>query len=207
MSKTTEVEAADLRSYELMVIVVPNISEDDTNQELDKIRELIKSYGGEISHEDIWGNRTLAYTIAKHDTGYYAVFNFEAPTNLLPELNKTLKIETKILRFLIIKPPKAYVIKSQSQFEKEAEEMKAKELERKETSPKKKTESKPKKAEAKSVKKEAPKAAAKVEKKEEVKEEKTAKPAKPAEKKEEKKTLDELDAKLKSIIDDPDITL
>ncbi len=191
-----EVHEDDLRPYELMVIVAPNIGEAGITKELDKIRKLIKSYSGKITNEDIWGHRELAYRIKKHDAGFYAVLNFVAPTELLPELHKILLIDVNIIRHMIIKPPKGYEIKTLKEFEamdytSDADKEKAA----------KKAEAEEKRLARQSAYKPRPATTAKPEaKKEEVKEEKVEAKKAP------KKTAN-LDDKLKSIMDDTDLNL
>lgn len=194
MPKKKEVHPEDLRLYELMVIVVPNLGETGINKELDKIRKLIKSYDAQITNEDIWGHRDLAYRIKKHDAGFYAVFNFESDTDLLPELHKTLSIDNNIIRHLIVKPPKGYVVKTLQEYEAmdyTTEEEKEKAQKKAEAAKKKAA---PRTAAARKPRTTAPKPI----------EEKKVEKAEP--KKAEKKLAD-LDEKLKSIIDDTDLNL
>lgn len=201
-TKKKEIHPEDLRSYELMVIIVPNLGETGINKELDKIRKLIKSYDAKITNEDIWGHREMAYRIKKHDAGFYAVINFESTTELLPELNKTLSIDNNVVRHMLVKPPKGYVVKTLQEYEamdyttdaeKEKAAQKAEAAERRAMPRKPATPAAPVAAVRK------PRTAP-VEKVEEKKEEKVDT------KKSEKKLAD-LDEKLKSIIDDTDLNL
>lgn len=190
--KITGIREEDLRNYELMVIIVPNISDEKIAKELDKIRELIKSYKGKISNEDLWGKRDLAYKIRGLDTGYYAVLNFEADKQLMKELTKTLNIEINVLRFLVSKLPNDYVLKPLAEYEKEAE----KEKQEKEAAKEKETK-------ARMARKPAAKAPVKAAAPKTTK----AAPATEAPEKKKGASLKELDEKLKSIIDDTDIAL
>ncbi len=93
--------------YELMVIVDMSIGQAKIDKRLESIRKQINK-DGKIFFEDIWGERDLAYTIKKMDRGYYAVFNFTFDTAEMKEFETSLRLETEILRHLIVKLPLNY---------------------------------------------------------------------------------------------------
>ncbi len=208
MAKKTNGEA---RGYELMLILSPNLSEAETQDELNSVKQLISELGGEIFSEDIWGIRELAYSIKQCDKGYYAVYyiNFEV-NEKVKELERALTIQNTVLRSLILKISKHHVIKTHDEYSKEAEieeaeEKKIKEEKEKENQKRQSGARRPeRRTERKPLEKDAPKKTVRKEVKEETVEEK------PKAKKVEtdsKKTLSEVDKKLKSLIDDPDISL
>ena len=51
---------------------------------------------------DFKDERTLAYPIKKHDTGYYVVAKFEADATALPEFERAIKLDEGVLRFLVV---------------------------------------------------------------------------------------------------------
>jgi small subunit ribosomal protein S6 len=59
--------------------------------------------GGTLKHENKWGLRKMAYEIEQRNEADYRWFRFEAPTELLDELNHNLKIADGVLRFRIFK--------------------------------------------------------------------------------------------------------
>lgn len=59
--------------------------------------------GGTLKHENVWGLRKLAYEIAQRTEADYRWFRFEAPTELLEQLDHNLKIADGVLRFRIFK--------------------------------------------------------------------------------------------------------
>ena len=221
--------------YELMLIFSSELSEKETEEQLEEVRSNITSLGGNIYHEDILGLRDLAYVIKKHDQGFYAVINFEMSPEKVRKVEKPLNIEKSVLRYMVMKTPHTYEIKSVKVYEEEGEKEKAEREAAKDNREAKRNHSKPEKKQPKSstekpkekvkeekVKEEKPKEKEKEEKvkeetpKEETKEKEKVEKIKeetPEEKpekeepKEEKSTLDDVDEKLKSIINDPDITL
>lgn len=58
---------------------------------------------GTLKHENTWGLRKLAYEIDQRTEADYRWFRFEAPTELLEQLDHNLKIADGILRFRIFK--------------------------------------------------------------------------------------------------------
>jgi small subunit ribosomal protein S6 len=58
---------------------------------------------GTLKHENKWGLRKMAYEIERRNEADYRWFRFEAPTELLDELNHNLKIADGVLRFRIFK--------------------------------------------------------------------------------------------------------
>ncbi len=208
-SKAKMSTQTDTVRYELMVIVSPEIGEAAINKRLDALRKSIKDFGGEIFFEDIWGLRDLAYQIRKQDQGYYAVLDLNFDPQRVRELERMLQLETEVLRHLMIKLPSIYQPKTISEMEAEVEQImpEEKKVDKKEKKPRIGQVRKAEIPKEEPVKEEKP---AKVEKaeKEEKKEEKAETeetPKKPAKKKEEKKSLEDIDAKLDSILSNPDI--
>ncbi|MEK7086128.1 MAG: 30S ribosomal protein S6 [Patescibacteria group bacterium] len=196
-------------NYELMIIFLSDLGEENINKELSEFKKLITEGGGKIVNEDTWGNRELSYRIKKQDKGFYLVLNFITVADKIAEMQKTLTLHTGVIRYLLTKTPINYKFKTLEEYEAEALVAKA-ELEKTLAEEKAKKEARVsggrpivKQATPKISKKET-----KVEKPEEKKTEEET-PAKKPRKVAEKSSLelDDLDKKLKSIIDDPDITL
>ncbi|MFH1535974.1 MAG: 30S ribosomal protein S6, partial [Patescibacteria group bacterium] len=56
-----------------------------------------------IKKEDLWGERALAYPIKRQTKGFYAHFEIEADPKDIKGLDKSLKLEEDVLRFLLIR--------------------------------------------------------------------------------------------------------
>ncbi|MBD3330738.1 30S ribosomal protein S6 [Candidatus Peregrinibacteria bacterium] len=195
-------------NYELMLIFSPELGEAGTDTELKEVSELISSNGGEIKHQEVWGLRDLAYRIKKQEQGIYAVLNFDYPTpEKVNELNKNLVLMNNVLRFLVTKTPADFQILTLKDIE--AEEQKLEAEKGKDSRKKEKKVAKPAAPPApvkKEEKVEEPKEEVKEEGEEEnVEEEK--KEEKKVKEKESKNRLSDVDEKLKSLINDPDISL
>ncbi|MDD3861328.1 MAG: 30S ribosomal protein S6 [Candidatus Gracilibacteria bacterium] len=195
--------------YEIMLILRPDLGEEKTNSILEEVRDLISKADGKVVHEDIWGVRDLAYKIKKQSQGFYAVISFTADPAKVKTFEHHLNIHQEVIRYLVQKNPKNYEMVTLAKYEEIAKEEELKvQQEAKEKAEKAESSRPAPRRYEKPVKKEKP-----AEK--EVKEEKTK--AEKVEEKEEKvekpkakkqaSNLEDVDAKLKSIIDDPDIKL
>lgn len=189
-----------MTKYELMFILLPDLGEKKCTEEINEVKNLITSAGGEIFHEDVWGIRDLAYRIKKQDQGYYVVLNFSMDGQAISEIGHNMNINQAVMRYMFTTTPINYNMITLEQYEEAAA---AEEVE--------KEREKAEKEEKESAKrKPAPKPAPKPEPKKMVPVEEKAKPK--AEVKEEapkkvESKIEDVDAKLKSIIDDPDISL
>ncbi|MBI5412615.1 30S ribosomal protein S6 [Candidatus Peregrinibacteria bacterium] len=117
--ETVEELSSAIGSYELMVIINPELREADLKKETDAIEKWVEKNKGKISVSDLWGKRNLAYRIKQHLEGYYAVFNFALPTDRAPAMNKMLRLEKGIIRYLLLTLPKDYVYVSYKEIKKE----------------------------------------------------------------------------------------
>ena len=85
--------------YKLALLIKDSLDEKARGELLDSVKKNL----GEIKKEDLWGSRGLSYKIQKADKAYYAYFEFEtAPTNV-PSLDKQIKLNEDIVRYLLIR--------------------------------------------------------------------------------------------------------
>ena len=91
-----------MREYEIVYIFDSVLTEDQINERLDKFHAQITDNGGEITEVDHWGKRQLAYPINNKTTGSYVVVQFTAEASILPELERLLKLDEDLVRYLIV---------------------------------------------------------------------------------------------------------
>ncbi|MFA6529153.1 MAG: 30S ribosomal protein S6 [Candidatus Gracilibacteria bacterium] len=201
---------SEARQYELMVIFGADKSDDVIAKQLDTIKKLITDANGKILLEDVWGRRDLAYKIKGQDVGYYVVINFKGDSAKMKELRDILRIDQSIIRSLLIKVPDDHIPTKTTEADLDFSK-KVKVKDEKPVPVKVKEEpvvvavKKTKKKEVEEVVevKEVEEVKEVVEEPKEEKEEK--KPVKKEKKKEE--VMDDLDRKLKAIMDDTDIDI
>jgi small subunit ribosomal protein S6 len=88
------------RDYELVVLVHPDL-EIDLEKPLAKLRKLIADNKGDITKEENWGKRKLAYRIKKEDFAVYLYFEVGLPAETVKKLQSTLNITDEVLRYLL----------------------------------------------------------------------------------------------------------
>lgn len=93
-----------MRHYEMMVILSDSLDDEGAQSLGEWIGSLIASNGGEVRQVDAWGRRPFAYEIAHRSSGYYLVYDLEAPGEGLPEIERQLKIHDDVIRFKVIRP-------------------------------------------------------------------------------------------------------
>lgn len=89
--------------YEFTYILNPVLDEEKYKEAVDKVNKLITDNGGEIDEVDEWGLRPFAYQIDKKGNGFYVNMYFTAPASLIASLERTLRIDDDVLRFLTLK--------------------------------------------------------------------------------------------------------
>ena len=92
------------RDYEIVYIFDSKLDESQINEKLDRFHALLTNNGGkaEITAVDHWGRRELAYPIEKRSNGYYVVVQFTGDGEPLPEMERLLKLDEDVLRYLIV---------------------------------------------------------------------------------------------------------
>jgi len=101
--KVLDVEDKQLRNYELMLIISPEVADEVLDTTIDNISHFITEKGGEISSVERWGKRRLAYAIGHFMEGNYVLTQFKLKPALSKELEANLQISEEVLRHLLIR--------------------------------------------------------------------------------------------------------
>jgi len=91
-----------MQRYETLVVLHPDLPEAQVRETIDRARRLIEEGGGEVHAMQEWGMRELAYPIRKLNRGYYVLAEYNATSDVVRELERTLKIADEILRFISV---------------------------------------------------------------------------------------------------------
>ena len=94
---------ADLRQYEVMVILDPDLDERTVAPSLDTYLNVVRQSGGSIENVDVWGKRRLAYEINKKSEGIYAVIDLKATPDTVNELDRQLGLNESVLRTKVLR--------------------------------------------------------------------------------------------------------
>jgi len=91
--------------YESMIIIKP-LSEEETNQTIETVKNFLTEREAEIDNVNIWGLRSLAYEIEKQSDGYYVILYFTLEPNHINALENFYRLNENIIRFNVIKKEK-----------------------------------------------------------------------------------------------------
>jgi len=92
-----------MRDYELVLVIDPEVSEEDQKKLVNKVKKIIKDLKGKVEKTDEWGKRELAYPIKKKNLGYYFLLAVKLPPAVPAQIENKLKLEEKIIRYLLVK--------------------------------------------------------------------------------------------------------
>lgn len=99
MSKT---KSSGLSHYEMLFIVPNKYTEDEAKQVITKTGTIIKENEGNITFEEYWGKKRLAYAIKQNHYGYYSLFEFDLEGKNLAKLDKIFRLSNEVLRHQIV---------------------------------------------------------------------------------------------------------
>ena len=104
-----------MNCYETLFVVKPTLTEEETTAQIEKIKAVLEKEGAELLATNDMGMRKLAYPVQKNSRGYYTVLFYKAEGTTTSELERNLKINEEVIKFLTIKYTKT---KEMTQFNK-----------------------------------------------------------------------------------------
>ena len=84
--EAAKVEGNQLRDYELVLIISPEVTDEDVPAALEKLSQFITDRGGTITEVNQWGRRKLAYPIKQFLEGNYVLTQFKIEPKMTAEL-------------------------------------------------------------------------------------------------------------------------
>lgn len=91
-----------MNKYESVIIIKPNLDEEEIKNIIQKVKDIIKQ-NGTVTQVDKMGIKKLAYEISKNKEGYYVVIYFEADPSIISELERYYRITENIIKFITVK--------------------------------------------------------------------------------------------------------
>lgn len=88
------------RPYEVIVVVHPDATVDEQKELFRKNKATIETYKGSVFSLETWGKRNLANPIGKLKKAIFFHSYFEADTQAINEIERTMRINEKVLRFM-----------------------------------------------------------------------------------------------------------
>jgi small subunit ribosomal protein S6 len=92
-----------MSNYEHVVVTRPDISPQQVDALVEDITKIVTEMDGKVERTEYWGLRNLAYPIKKSRKGHYSLLNISAAGKVLHEVERRLRINEDVLRFITVK--------------------------------------------------------------------------------------------------------
>ena len=89
--------------YEHVFMARQDVTPQQVEAMVDQYRGVIESNGGTIEKTEMWGVKSLAYRINKNRKAHFTLFNLNAPAPAVAEMERQMRINEDILRFITIR--------------------------------------------------------------------------------------------------------
>jgi len=95
-----------MNQYETVFILTPVLSDEQTKEAVERIKNVLTSAGADVFSEEMWGMRKLAYPIEKKSTGFYCMLEFKAEPTVIKNYELQLRRDEQVLRYITVKNEK-----------------------------------------------------------------------------------------------------
>ena len=93
-----------MSKYEIAVVLSVRLEDEERSAIIDRIKDMVTRFGGNVADVEEWGKRKLAYEIQKMDEAFYYFIHFESENTDCPnELEQQLRIMDGVIRYLIVR--------------------------------------------------------------------------------------------------------
>ncbi|HEV2550969.1 MAG TPA: 30S ribosomal protein S6 [Stellaceae bacterium] len=89
--------------YENVFIARQDISSAQVEALADSFATLVGEQGGQVTKREYWGLRNLSYRMKKNRKGHYMLFNLDAPPAAVNELERNMRINEDVIRYLTVR--------------------------------------------------------------------------------------------------------
>ncbi|MBT8319117.1 MAG: 30S ribosomal protein S6 [Gramella sp.] len=92
-----------MNNYETVFILNPVLSDEQIKETVKKYEDFLVSKGAEMVAKEDWGLRKLAYPIQHKKSGFYHLFEFQAPGEAIEPLELEFRRDERMMRYLTVK--------------------------------------------------------------------------------------------------------
>ena len=89
--------------YEHVFLARQDVTPQQVETMVDQYKGVIEQNGGSVDKTEMWGVKSLAYRIKKNRKAHFTMFNLNAPAPAVAEMERQMRINEDILRFMTIK--------------------------------------------------------------------------------------------------------
>ena len=93
----------NMNHYETVFILNPVLSETQIEEAVQKYVNFISAQGGTITSQENWGLKKLAYPIENKKSGFYHLFEYAAPAEVIAALEVDFRRDERVMRYLTVK--------------------------------------------------------------------------------------------------------
>ena len=89
--------------YEHVFLARQDVTPQQVETMVDQYRGVIEGNGGKVDKTEMWGVKSLAYRIKKNRKAHFTMFNLDAPPAAVAEMERQMRINEDILRFMTVR--------------------------------------------------------------------------------------------------------
>ncbi|WP_176083966.1 30S ribosomal protein S6 [Martelella sp. HB161492] len=89
--------------YEHVFLARQDVTAQQVEGIVEQYKALIEGAGGKVGRTEFWGLRSLTYRIRKNRKAHYTLMDIEAPAATIHEMERQMRINEDILRYMTIK--------------------------------------------------------------------------------------------------------
>jgi len=89
--------------YEHIFLARQDVTAQQVETMVDQFKGVIELNGGKVDKTEMWGVKSLAYRIKKNRKAHFAMFNLDAPPAAVAEMERQMRINEDVLRFMTVR--------------------------------------------------------------------------------------------------------
>ena len=102
-----------MRIYETMLVLDPEMSKEQIDGFVAKLKQFLGDRGAKVIKVAEWGLNTLASEMKKKKKGYYLLLYFDGESAVVAEMERSLRLMEEVLRYLTVKREEGDIATSQ----------------------------------------------------------------------------------------------
>ena len=89
--------------YEHIYLARQDVSPQQVEEMTNNMTEVLTQGGGKVTKNEYWGLKSLSYRIKKNRKAHYSLLNIDAPAPAVAEMERQMRINEDILRFMTVR--------------------------------------------------------------------------------------------------------
>lgn len=89
--------------YEHVFLVRQDVSGQRVDELVEHYKGVVEQGGGSVGKTENWGMKSLTYRIEKNRKAYFALMNIDAPSPVVAEMERQMRYNEDIIRFMTIR--------------------------------------------------------------------------------------------------------